>query len=196
VVQNAPQEARAAVRDRLAQTLDVAFDTLAVSMLGGGVAADRTAQLQRLCASFDARQGCLHLVVVWPNARVAPGFFGWRNTRVVRTLNSLALAKAADFVVSAVGYNSFHEIMYHQIPAVFVPQVAPYMDDQERRARAASDRDLAITVLAHELLGLERAVSEMIDGRGEELRARLASHELPEPGNRAAARMIEKELAA
>jgi len=194
IVQPTPETDPAEVRERLARMLGVAFDTIVVTMLGGGVATDRSAQLQRVCGLLARRPGCLHLIVVWPNSKIAPGLYGWENTRVVRTHNSLALCKAADFVVSAVGYNSFHELMYHRIPSIFVPQVAPFMDDQERRARAASDRDLAVTVLAHELLGLERAVSGMFEGGAEAIRGRLAGVDLPPTGNRAAAQLIEKEL--
>jgi len=194
IVQPTPGTDPAGVRTRLARMLGVEFDSLVVTMLGGGVAADRSAQLQRVCGLLARRPGCLHLIVVWPNSKIAPGIYGWENTHVVRTHNSLALCTAADFVVSAVGYNSFHELMYHRIPSIFVPQVAPYMDDQERRARAASDRDLAVTVLAHELLGLERAVSGMFAGQGAEIRQRLEALELPETGNRAAAGLIEEEL--
>jgi UDP-N-acetylglucosamine:LPS N-acetylglucosamine transferase len=122
---------------------------------------------------------------------------GWRNTRLVRTRDSLALAAAADLVVSAVGYNTFHELLYSRIPAIFIPQVAAYLDDQERRARAASDRGLAETVLAHEFLLLERRIGDMLDrGRGESLRKALDELALPDTGNLAAVRLIEAEAGA
>jgi UDP:flavonoid glycosyltransferase YjiC (YdhE family) len=192
IVQPTPGSAPADVRRRLAETLDTEFDTLVVTMLGGGVASDRTAQIQTISALLDRRPRCLHLVVVWPNSRVSPGHYGWPGTRVVRTHNSLALAAAADLVVSAAGYNSFHELLYHGIPTIFIPQVAPYLDDQERRARAASERGLAETVLSHELLRLDRAITPFLDGgEGEAMRNRLRDHVLPEPGNRVAARLIE-----
>jgi len=180
------------IRARIAQHFDVEFDTLVVSMLGGGVAADRTAQLQSLCATFEQRPRCLHLVVVWPNSRVAPVLYGWRKSRIVQTRSSLDLCLAADLVVSAAGYNSFHELIYHGVPTIFIPQIAPYMDDQERRARAASDRGLAETVLAHELVQLDRAIVGLLDGarRGEILKA-FAETELPEPGNGTAAKLIQ-----
>ncbi len=193
VVQPSPEVDTPALRERIAHAAGVEFETLVVSMLGGGVAADRSAQLQRLSGLLARREDCLHLIVVWPNSTVAPGLLGWSNTRVVRTHNSLGLCMAADLVVSAVGYNSFHELLYSGVPTVFVPQVAPYMDDQERRARAASDRGLARTVLAHELIGLERAVTEMLGGAAEEVRSRLGEVALPEPGNRAAADLIGME---
>ena len=183
-----------ATRKAIAERFGRDFDRLVVSMLGGGVAADRGPQLQMLAAALEPRRDCLHLVVVWPNATVASGLTCWSNTLVVRSLDALSLCQAADFVVSAVGYNSFHEILYHAIPAIFVPQVASYMDDQERRARAAADRGLAEIVLADELLLLERRLGAFLEnGRADELRSRLRETSLPEPGNTAAAQAIARE---
>ena len=175
----------------LAERFDHPVRELVVTMLGGGVAADRSAQLHLLAAVLEQRPSCLHLVVVWPGSRVASGLHSLRNTRVVQTRQALELCRAADLVVSAAGYNSFHECLYHAIPAIFIPQMAPYMDDQERRARAASDRGLAETVLAGELLRLERTVAACLDGgRAADLRSALAAVDLPATGTAAAAALI------
>jgi predicted glycosyltransferase len=115
----------------------------------------------------------------------------WQNTRVVRSLAALALAQAADLVVSAVGYNSFHEVLYHRIPTLFIPQTAPYMDDQERRAQAAADRGLAEMVLPDDLMMLQRRLGSLLTGDGTDaLRRRLSDVVLPRPGNAAAAAQI------
>lgn len=194
IVQRLPQPdatARAARRAALGEKLGREVGTLVVTMLGGGVAADRTAQMQALAAMLDARPGCLHLIVVWPGAVVPAGLASWKNTRVVQTRNALALCQIADLVVSATGYNSFHELLYHAVPTIFVPQMATFMDDQERRARAASERGLAETVLAHEVLLLDREVRAILDaGKADRLRAALAVAELPAPGNADAAALI------
>ena len=196
IVQPPPTLDRETVRARLARSFGVAFDKLVVTMLGGGVAADRSAQVQAISGLLEPRPDCLHVVVVWPQSMIAPGLTGWRNTRLVRTLASLSLAGAADLVISAVGYNTFHELIYNRIPTIFIPQVASYLDDQERRARAASDRGVAETVLAHELLLLERRIEDLLDrGGAQALRCRLEGLDLPETGNRAAAALIEREAA-
>jgi hypothetical protein len=196
IVQVLPQspDGKARVRSRLAERFGCDFDELVVSMLGGGVASDRSAQLQGLCSLLERRKSCLHLVVVWPGSTVLPTLHLCNNTRVVQTTEALALAQAADLVVSAAGYNSLNEVLYHGIPAIFIPQSAPYLDDQTRRARAASDRGLSVTVLAQELLRLEREVLACLDGgKAALLRARLKLAELPSPGTDAAARLIEME---
>lgn len=194
VVQSLPvgapdaQTVRAQLREQLAHPIG----QLVVTMLGGGKAADRSAQLQTLCNIFERRTDCLNLIVVWPGANVPSGLYGWKNTRVVQTRNALSLIGAADMAISAAGYNSFHEILYQSVPSILMPQMAPMMDDQERRARSASDRGLAETVLAHHLFQLEREVAAFLDdGKAAALRAKLQSTVLPPRGNAAAARLIE-----
>ena len=183
------------LRDGLLERLDSPASELVVTMLGGGAAADRSAQLQALCNIFERRPNCLHLIVVWPGSMVPPGLLGWRNTRVVHTRRAFDLCRVADLVISAAGYNSFHEILYHAISAIFMPQMAPYMDDQERRARAASDRGLAETVDANELFRLEREIAAFLDdGKAAQIRKRLSAMSLPETGTAAAATLISQTV--
>lgn len=183
----------AATRAAIARHFGRNFDRLVVSMLGGGQAADRGPQLQTIAAALEPRPDTLHLVVVWPNAQVAPGLMLWNNTRVVRSLDALRLALAADLVVTAVGYNSYHEMLYNRIPALFVPQTAPFMDDQERRARSAVDRGLADMVLPEDLLMLERRLRALIaEGGTEDLRRNLNDATLRRPGNAEAAACISR----
>ena len=193
VVQRRPMDARrrTALRTALEKRFKRRFSRLIVTMLGGGEAADRSAQMHALAAQVSAHDDWLQLFVIWPGARLAPGLLNWKNSRVVSSRSALDLALAADVLVSAVGYNSFHEVLYHGIPTIFIPQMAAYMDDQERRARAACDRGLAACVGAHELLALERTLHDFLEGdRAAEVRAALQALELPEPGTAHAARLI------
>ena len=186
-------EDRVALRAALAERYGVQFEQLVVSLLGGGVAADRSAQIQTLCGLMEPRSGVLHLVVVWPGGRQEPGWFGWRRTRVVRTERAGILLAAADLCVGAAGYNLFHEVLYNRTPAIFLPQTGAFMDDQRARARAASERDLASVVEPTELVRLERELARYLSrGETEAAAGRLAKIDLPEPGNRAAAREIEE----
>ncbi|MFO1142948.1 MAG: hypothetical protein U1E59_11225 [Amaricoccus sp.] len=188
-----PSAAVAQLRAGLVERYGRSFDRLAVSLLGGGVAAERGAQVQALCGLFERRADTLHLVVAWPGATLEPGWFGWRNSRVVRTQYAAVLAAAADLAVTAAGYNSFHEMLYNRIPAIFVPQTGPFMDDQTARARAACDRSLAAMAAPHELMKLERLIVQYLDdGEAAALRGRLASAELPETGTARTARLIEE----
>lgn len=192
VRQIAPSDAdRLGLRAALVDRFGVPFQQLVVTMLGGGVASDRSAQTTAICAGLARRKDVLHLVVTWPTATVEPGLFTWPNTRVVRTHNASLLAAVADLYISAVGYNSFHEAMYNRIPTIFIPQVAAYMDDQRARAVAAAERNLARLVDPHQLLTLDRTIVCMLDeGEAEAIRERLSRQELPEPGNAASAACI------
>jgi hypothetical protein len=186
-----PQAGRNALREGLAERFGFQFRHLVVTMLGGGIAADRSAQTTAVAATLARRKDTLHLVVVWPTATVDPGLFTWPNTRVVRTHHASVLAAAADLFISAVGYNSFHEALYNRIPTIFIPQMAGYMDDQRSRAEAAVDRGVARLAEPHELATLDQMITRMIDkDEAESLRSRLAALDLPVPGATAAAACI------
>ena len=186
---------REALRQRLAGRFGQSFERLVVSLLGGGVAADRSVQIQAICGMIARRPNTLHLVVVWPTATLQPGWFAWPNTRIVRTHYAGALAAAADLCISAAGYNSFHEMLYNGIPAIFLPQTGAFMDDQRARAHAASDRGLALTLEPSQLMTLDREVDRFLDrGEADAVRQRIAALDLPEPGNARAARLIEEVM--
>jgi competence ComEA-like helix-hairpin-helix protein len=77
------------------------------------------------------------------------------------------LYRAFDFVVSAAGYNSYHELISFQIPTAFLPVLKP-TDFQAMRARYAEERGVGIEV------GLDttRAIEILMN---EPERARMAS---------------------
>lgn len=184
---------RTALRHELARRYGLSYDRLVVTQLGAGVAADRGAQIQAACGMLERRADVLHLVVVWPTATLQPGWFGWSRSRVVTTHHAGVLAAAADLCISAAGYNSFHETLYGGLPAIFVPQAAPFMDDQRARAQAARERGLAGLVEPHQLMTLEREIGRYLDGgEGAEVRRRMRALQLPPPGNADAAALIEE----
>lgn len=181
------------LRDRLSVEFDREIDLLMVSMLGGGVASRRTAHTQLLSSLAEQRPNTLHLILAWPNAVVDSALFGWENSFVVHTNHAMDLCRAADFCVSAAGYNSFHELLYAKVPTLFVPQAAPYLDDQEQRARAAAERQLCVFAGTDALFKLEREARACMDGgKCDDLRSALDKVTLPPPGNSDAARIIEK----
>jgi UDP:flavonoid glycosyltransferase YjiC (YdhE family) len=194
IVQQADMDA--ACRSRLREALAARFlpgaTRLVVTMLGGGVAADRSAQLQAICQALEGRTDVLNLLVVWPHAKISPSLHGWKNSIPVRTRHALQFCKASDFAISAAGYNSFHELLYNRIPAILVPQMAPYMDDQERRARAACDRGCGAFARAQDLWTLLGHLKSFLDGgEADRVAAALSTLPLPDPGQRTAAAIID-----
>ncbi|WP_430783944.1 glycosyltransferase [Actinoplanes sp. G11-F43] len=68
------------------------------------------------------------------------------GTRVVRVYPISRYLRGFDLVVSASGYNSFHELIAFGIPAVFVPNRETALDDQVSRARFAAAAGAALIV--------------------------------------------------
>ncbi|WP_068316377.1 glycosyltransferase [Polycladidibacter hongkongensis] len=179
------------IRARLAQQFQTPFRKLVVSMLGGGVAADRSAQLNTLCSYFEQQNDILHLVVIWPTAQVNPALYTWQNTKIVKTHHALPLIKSCDLLVSAVGYNTFHDVLYNAIPTLFVPQMASFMDDQAARATTASEAGLALDVEPTDFESLTYKIDEGLCPQTQaSLTSALQSFNLPERGNQAAAEII------
>ncbi len=95
---------------------------------------------------------------------------------------------AFDVVISAAGYNSFHELLRMGVPTLFVPNTQTSLDDQEARARFAADQGWA-----HELpqLSVQTATPLLADllERGPQM-ARLAQQADPGNGASAAAQFL------
>jgi UDP:flavonoid glycosyltransferase YjiC (YdhE family) len=118
---------------------------------------------------------------------------GQAGVHVVREFPLSRRFRAFDLAVSASGYNSFHELLRFGIPTLFIPNQDTALDDQQGRARFASDRGLA------HMLGrvtVDRATSLLSDllQRGPEMVAKVAS---VDSGNGATNAVLQlRELAA
>ena len=99
---------------------------------------------------------------------------GQAGVHVVREFPLSRRFRAFDLAVSASGYNSFHELLRFGIPTLFIPNQDTALDDQQGRARFASDRGLA-----HMLgrVSVDRATSLLSDllQRGPKMVAKVAS---------------------
>ncbi|HEX7210028.1 MAG TPA: glycosyltransferase [Propionibacteriaceae bacterium] len=118
---------------------------------------------------------------------------GQAGVHVVREFPLSRRFRAFDLAVSASGYNSFHELLRFGIPTLFIPNQDTALDDQQSRARFASDHGLA-----HMLgrVSVDRATSLLSDllQRGPEMVAKVAS---VDSGNGATKAVLQlRELAA
>jgi UDP:flavonoid glycosyltransferase YjiC (YdhE family) len=71
--------------------------------------------------------------------------------------------KAFDGVISAVGYNSFHELIAYAVPSIFTPNEHPAMDDQLMRAQFAERRGLGLCVRTSEPYRLRAALDRILE---------------------------------
>jgi UDP:flavonoid glycosyltransferase YjiC (YdhE family) len=79
---------------------------------------------------------------------------------------------AFDGAITAVGYNSFHELIAYGLPAIFVPNEHPSMDDQLMRALFAERRGFGLCVRTSTPYRLRDAIDRLLDS---EERAEMAS---------------------
>lgn len=83
------------------------------------------------------------------------------------------LYPAFDLVVSASGYNSFHELLRLGVPSLFVPNSATALDDQQRRAQYAADQGWAHATTDLRVTNLHPLLAELLD-HGDQMVALVA----------------------
>jgi hypothetical protein len=99
---------------------------------------------------------------------------------------------AFDAAVSAVGYNSFHELIFAGVPTLFIPNENPQQDDQIGRARYAERHGLALCLRTREIYQLKPTLDRLLDvGERAAMRERCAALD-PKNGASEGARMVEE----
>ena len=99
---------------------------------------------------------------------------------------------AIDLLVTNAGYNSFHECIFGGIPAIFVPNEAPEMDDQNLRAAYAHTTSLGLRLRASELGRVRQTIDTALsDDFRQEFKRRSARLAFTN-GAHEAARLIEQ----
>ncbi|MBI3672294.1 MAG: glycosyltransferase, partial [Rhizobiales bacterium] len=109
--------------------------------LGSGTTSEivsQTSEIIRACARFPKLQ-----VVIAEWAIGAVSFDVWPDVKVLRGFPLSRYFRAFDFTISAVGYNSFNEIISFGLPAIFLANENPIMDDQAGRAAYAVEQGAA-----------------------------------------------------
>jgi UDP:flavonoid glycosyltransferase YjiC (YdhE family) len=178
-------------RDEARRELGLRHDRLAVLLqLGSGNNYDyRTARklaLDRLRGSGDVQVAVAHWLIAEQTLDVPDDVMKLSRYPLSRYL------KAFDFVISAVGYNSFHEIISAEVPAIFVPNEHPQQDDQLGRARYAERQGFGFCVRTTEVYRLAACIDALLDpAERQRLRDGCAAIEF-ENGALEAARFIEE----
>lgn len=103
---------------------------------------------------------------------------------------------AIDLMVCNAGYNGFHELIYAGVPAVFVPNEAPEMDDQHLRAAYAEAAGLGLRLRASEPGRVREVLDQALSEPFRQGVARRAARLPFVNGAAQAARIIEDLLLA
>lgn len=128
---------RAAAREALGLPAD---GPLALVSLGAGNINDTTSEVG---AAVRALSGLGVGVCVTVPDIASAGAAAGEDIHLVRDYPLSRRYAAFDVVISAAGYNSFHELMRMGVPTLFVPNTETSLDDQEARARYAADHGWA-----------------------------------------------------
>lgn len=157
--------------------------------LGSGATRDIASlnnDIAEACAQFPNLQ---KVIVEW--AIGVTNVDGWPGVKVLRGYPMSQYLRAFDFTIAAAGYNSFNEIISFGLPAIFVANDAPMMDDQGGRAGFAEEQGAAFSVseyrIAAELPGL---VNTMLDPRIREVLSVNCVRIARDNGASAAAKLI------
>jgi UDP:flavonoid glycosyltransferase YjiC (YdhE family) len=99
---------------------------------------------------------------------------------------------AFDLAISAVGYNSFHELLFAGVPTILVPNEAMEQDNQLARAQYAERHELARCVRARDVYHLGDRIDDMLRPETQlRIKERLAALD-QENGAHQAAAFIEE----
>lgn len=111
------------------------------------------------------------------------------DVHLVRAYPLARYYRAFDVVVSAAGYNSFHELLRLGVPAIFVPNTATSLDDQAARATYAAERGWARTLASAAGPEAAEAVRLML-AHGADMAGSAAASDPGNGASAAAARLV------
>jgi UDP:flavonoid glycosyltransferase YjiC (YdhE family) len=114
------------------------------------------------------------------------------EVRVVRTFPLSRYFRAFDASVSAVGYNSYHELVQAGLPTLYIPNENPRQDNQLARAEFAERRGFGLCVRAHEVYRLQPAIHRLLDPTERQLMVDACARFACPNGAIEAAKMIEE----
>ena len=85
------------------------------------------------------------------------------RVQVLRDYPNSLYFNGFDFAIIAGGYNSYHEAVYHALPAICIPNTNTGMDDQLARANVAGKNKSMLVLEEPSLADLEDSIGKMLD---------------------------------
>ena len=116
---------------------------------GSGANRDIVELTDRLVSDLRRFEGLQIVIAEWSNGAISLPH--WPGTRRLRGFPISRHFNAFDFSVAAAGYNTFHEVIAHGLPTIFVANRHPSMDDQGARAEFAQDHGAAFDLKEQEM---------------------------------------------
>lgn len=142
--------------------------------LGSGNNYDYESVRRLVLRELAGRKNLQVVVAEWLMSNQSPDV----PPRVLR-LRRFPLARwfgAFDAAISAVGYNSYHELIFAGVPTLFIPNENPLQDDQLGRARYADRHGLGFCLRAQEVYRLKAVLNRLLDPAEQaSIRARCAA---------------------
>lgn len=174
VIYSTPEEAldREAARAELA----IPEGPAVLVTLGAGNINDVTSPLRRVVEGLTERG--VHVCVTSPDIAYSLPVSDYGTVITVRKRPLTPYLFAFDAAVSAAGYNSYHELIAHRLPTLFLPNLETAVDDQFARARYAAWSGFGLCCADPEGPELEPALHQLMDpGSQTGMRRRLAELE-------------------
>ncbi|WP_226655336.1 glycosyltransferase [Guptibacillus hwajinpoensis] len=103
---------------------------------------------------------------------------------------------AFDLIVTATGYNTFHEVMYFGVPSILIPNENTKTDDQVARAMIAGNAGAAIVLRDPGAADFEKAIQEALDEENNQTMRKSALSLMKENGAQQMAEMIVQNVPA
>ncbi len=181
-------------RARARHALSIPDDRVAVLVQLGARNNSDTRDVEDEVLAFLARASGLYVAYVkWPiadgRAKLPPSVKVLNGYPVVRYL------AAFDATVSAAGYNSFHDIIANRLPAAFLPNENPMMDDQLARAHHAAAHGYGVVLRERDPYGVASTLDRLLDPAEQRRMRGAAARFRIKNGAAAAAQLVEELLA-
>lgn len=101
---------------------------------------------------------------------------------------------AFDLIVTATGYNTFHEVMYFGVPSILIPNENTKTDDQVARAMIAGNAGAAIVLRDPEAEDFEKAIEKALDDQNNKKMRESAIGLVKENGAQQMAELIVEKV--
>ena len=84
------------------------------------------------------------------------------NVKIIRDYPNSMYFKGFDAVISAGGYNSYHEARNLGIPTLFYPNLNTGMDDQSSRCEVAKKEGWGLTLKDRNVKAVNKSIDDLI----------------------------------